>query len=282
MIRGLYIASSGMTANERLQEMISNNIANAETVGYKSDNGVLRSFPDELLYRMNDNAGGPGSGTTGPIGMLSTGALLQEMVPNFVQGALQKSDNPYAEAIIDTPPVGGQGPNKRSYFAVYDPKSQQKMFTRDGDFQVDPTNLLTTGSGEYVLPVDKKTGLSDPNLRIYVDPQSGQHTIVDQQGKSANAQGVAYDSLFQEGIVDISDSTKLNKYGDNNFLLGTGAQEAQGTGQVQKGQLEQSNVDLSGQMVSMMNVMRSYEANQKMIRTLDDSLSQALTVGKVE
>ncbi|MGZ4112921.1 MAG: flagellar basal body rod C-terminal domain-containing protein, partial [Tumebacillaceae bacterium] len=87
-----------------------------------------------------------------------------------------------------------------------------------------------------------------------------------------------YDSLFHEGIVDITDSTKLNKHGDTNFVGGT---EAQGTGEVQQGQLEQSNVDLSSSMVSMMNVMRSYEANQKMIRTLDDTLSKAMSVGQV-
>lgn len=277
MIRGLYIATSGMTANERLQEVISNNIANANTVGYKDDTGVIRSFPDMLLYRMNDGADGVGAHHTGPVGTLSNGALLEEVLPRFVQGALQPSDNPYAQAIVDNPrPLDANGkliePNRRSYFAVLDPKTGQKMYTRDGDFQVDPaTNMLLTSSGEFVLPIDNKTNTSAANMRIVVDPQTKQHHIVDAQGRN-------FDSLYHEGIVDITDSTKLNKYGDNNFIGGT---ETGATGVVQKGQLEQSNVDLSSSMVSMMNVMRSYEANQKMIRTLDDTLDKADSVGRL-
>jgi flagellar basal-body rod protein FlgF len=282
MIRGLYIATSGMTANERLQEVISNNIANANTVGYKDDTGVIRSFPDMLLYRMNDGANGPGAHNPGPVGKLSNGALLEEVLPRFVQGALQPSDNPYAQAIVDNPPTNPQEPNRRSYFAVLDPKTGQKMYTRDGDFHVDPVNnMLMTSTGEFVLPMDNKTNTSAANMRIAVDPKTGDRHIVDAQGNRAtvvNNTSVQYDTLFHEGIVDITDSSKLNKYGDTNFVGGT---EAQGTGEVQKGQLEQSNVDLSTSMVSMMNVMRSYEANQKMIRTLDDTLDKATSVGRI-
>lgn len=280
MIRGLYIAASGLTANERLQEVVSNNIANADTVGYKGDIGVLRSFPQELLYRMNDNAGGPGANTPGPIGTLSNGALLQEVLPMFVQGALVKSDNPNAQAIIDNPSAGLS--NERSYFAVYDPRAQQKMYTRSGDFNVDPsTNFLGTATGDFVLPVDKQTGLADVNMRVLVDPKTGQHQIADANGNTVDAKGVPYATRFQEGIVDINDSTKLNKYGDTNFTLGQGGNEVRGTGQVQKGQVEQSNVDLSTQMVSMTDVMRSYEANQQMIKTLDNSLGKAVTIGQI-
>ncbi|MGZ4162676.1 MAG: flagellar hook-basal body protein [Tumebacillaceae bacterium] len=278
MIRGLYIATSGMTANERMQEVISNNIANANTVGYKDETGVMRSFPEMLLYRLHDNADGQGAHNPGSIGMLGNGALLEEVLPRFVQGALQKSDNPNAQAIVDNPPTATE-PNRRSYFAVFDGKSGQKMYTRDGDFQIDPaSNRLVTSNGEFVLPIDNTTQKADANMRIVADPKTGEHHITDAQGNLVNPQNVAYDSLFHEGIIDITDSTKLNKHGDTNFVGGT---EAQGTGEVQQGQLEQSNVDLSSSMVSMMNVMRSYEANQKMIRTLDDTLGKAVEVGQV-
>jgi flagellar basal-body rod protein FlgF len=274
MIRGLYIANSGLTANERLQEMNSNNIANANTVGYKGDDGIVRSFPEMLLYRMNDDKGGFNAQQK-KVGTLGTGALLEEMSPRFVQGALKPSDNPYAYAILDTPPAANE-PNRRTYFAVS--SHGQTMFTRDGDLHVQAgTGYLSTSKGDPLLPVDGRDGTVMTNLRMRVE-NDGTVSYIDTATNRPFVGPAVNPPRPQLGTVDIQDSTKLNKYGDTYF---TGGQQVQSTGTVVKGQLEQSNVDLQQQMVSMINVMRSYEANQRMVRTLDGTLEKAVSIGRL-
>jgi len=281
MIRGLYTATSGMTLNERMQEVVSNNIANANTVGYKGDTGVIRSFPEELLLRMHDNKGGVGAennnGQLGPIGQLSQGAMLEEVIPRFVQGQLTSSDNPHAYAIVDAPQPQNEI-NRRSYFAVS--AAGQTMYTRDGDFKVQAgTDFLVTTKGDPVLPIDSRTGLPVADARIRV-AQDGSYQMVTANGQPYPAPNAANPNAPQPqfGIVDVQDSTQLAKYGETYFR---GGQAVQSTGELNKGQLEQSNVDLAQTMVTMMNVMRSYEANQRMIRSLDSTLEKAVSVGRI-
>lgn len=272
MIRGLYIATSGMTANERLQEMNSNNIANANTIGYKSDDGVVRSFPELLAYRLKDDKGGVGKGDNVAIGQLGYGAALEEMVPRFVQGLLKESDNPYARAILDTPP-GADEPNRRSFFPVS--VGNETMYTRDGDFKVQTgTNYLVTTKGDAVLPIDAATGDVMQNVRIRVQADGTLEYVDAATGQPFAAPG----QQPTMGVVDIVDSHALRKYGETYFA---GGQAEQGTGRIVERQLEQSNVDLAASMVSMMNVMRSYEANQRMIRTLDSTLEKAVSIGRL-
>lgn len=267
MIRGLYIATSGMLSNQRMQDVVSNNIANANTVGFKTDTGVFRSFPEELLTRINDSQGGVGADRK-TIGQLPSGTTLEEVLPRFVQGGLADSDNPHARAIIDGPPTAEE-PFRRSYFPVS--VGNQTMYTRDGDFHVQAvTNFLVTTGGEAVLPTDANgQPVADARIRVR---QNGQYEFVNQQGQP-------YPALLQLGVVDIADSTKMQKYGETYFSGGQVA--AQSTGVIQQGKLEQSNVDLAQSMVSMISVSRMYEANQRMIRTLDTTLEKATSVGRL-
>jgi len=276
MIRGLYTATSGMTLNERMQEIVSNNIANANTVGYKGDTGVIRSFPEELLLRMNDNKSGVGAekNNMGTIGSVSYGALLEEAIPRFVAGTLKASDNPHARAIVDLPQAEGSGREyARSYFPVL--VGNQTMLTRDGDFGVQTgTNLLITSRGNYVLPVNTVTGQPMTDARIRVG-QNGAYEYVNAAGQPLQPNAQVNPA---QGVVDVADSRQLEKYGETYFR---GGQVERGTGQMNQGQLEQSNVDLSASMVTMMNVVRSYEANQRMIRSLDSTLEKAVSVGRL-
>lgn len=281
MIRGLYISQSGMQSNERMQEVITNNIANANTVGYKSDTGVVRSFPDELLYRIHDQQGGVGSNNR-KLGTLSNGAFLEEIVPRFVQGQLAASDNPHARAIIDGPLRDDQD-YRRAFFPVAERNSGNVMYTRDGDFHVEQgTNFLVDSGGNYVVPVNQNSHNAMGNLRIQVN-QDGQYNITDPFG-TAYIPPVGTGTV-QQGILYIQDSNKLEKYGDTLYRGGTvitnNAEWAGLSSKVAEKQVEQSNVDIAGSMVSMLQVMRSYEANQKMIRTLDSTLEKAVSVGRL-
>ncbi|KEO83311.1 flagellar hook-basal body protein [Tumebacillus flagellatus] len=284
MIRGLYIAQSGMHSNERMQEVLSNNISNANTVGYKGDTSVVRSFPDELLYRMNDTlTGGPG-GNNRKIGTLNNGAFVEEVVPRFVQGQLVASDNPHARAIIDSPPTDSND-FRRAFFPVLERNSGKVMYTRDGDFQVEPgTNFLVDSGGNYVLPVNSQTHNAVNDARIQVG-SDGAYAVTDATGRAYQIPQALRGSTNAEGIVYLQDSNKLEKYGDTLYQGGTvitdNAQYGQLSSQMVSKQLEQSNVDMASSMVSMIQVMRSYEANSRMIKTLDGSLEKAVSIGRL-
>lgn len=101
MIPGLTTSASGLLAEERLQQLLSNNLANVQTPGFKSSSGSFLSFPEELLQRVNY-----GSATGTSIGTLGTGVTLQEGVPMFMQGVLNTTNNGLAVAIVDTGPSG--------------------------------------------------------------------------------------------------------------------------------------------------------------------------------
>lgn len=278
MIRGLYIASSGMTSNQRAQEIISNNIANANTVGYKADNGITRSFSEELLIRIGNEGGNPPASRQ--VGRMSYGAILEEVLPRFVQGGLMDSDNPYAHALVDgplTPAQLEQTPYRRAFFPVR--VAEETMYTRNGDFRVQTgTSFLVTTAGDPVLPVDAGTGESLPDARIRVNTLDGKNYTYEYVDAEGNAYNGAGNPTF--GGVDILDASQMKKFGDNYFSGGEEA-EMNGTSKFVRGQLEGSNVDLADTMVSMMNVMRSYEANQRMIRTLDGTLEKAVNIGRL-
>lgn len=104
MMTGLTTAASGMLADERMQQMLSNNLANAQTPGFKTSSGSILEFPQQLMMRMNYGAnGGPVIGTTG------TGAVFQEGVPLFIQGMLQSSGRNLDVALADSTPSGTYG-----------------------------------------------------------------------------------------------------------------------------------------------------------------------------
>lgn len=96
MLKGLYTATSAMIAQERRTEMLSNNIANANTPGYKADEGAMRAFPEMLLSRMESGRFQTSSGKgfsvplQSPIGGINTGTYMQELIPQFTQGTLKQ------------------------------------------------------------------------------------------------------------------------------------------------------------------------------------------------
>ncbi|MCF8567479.1 flagellar basal body protein [Alicyclobacillus tolerans] len=102
MIRGLTTAASGMLADERMQELLTNNLANAQTPGYKSSNGSMLEFPQQLLSAINYN----GSGQRTPVGSMGTGVVLQEGVPLFTQGQITPTQRNLDVAISDSTPAG--------------------------------------------------------------------------------------------------------------------------------------------------------------------------------
>jgi flagellar basal-body rod protein FlgG len=250
VIRGLYTASSGMIAEMARNDVTANNLANVNTTGYKRDTAIAGSFPEVFLHRVNDQR--LGDRTTSPvIGGLGTGAIIEEIVTVHEQGQLRESANPFDLAIA------GEG-----FFAVQNEKGT--FHTRNGSFTLDGQGYLVTLEGDMVL------GQTGP---IKIGASSD--VVIDSAGKiTVDGQTIA--TLRLETPDDI---TQLSKQGDSLF---TGGQATAGiSGQVKQKFTDGSNVNVINEMINMITISRAYEANQKILSSMDHTLGQAMGVGKV-
>ncbi|MBO0962797.1 flagellar hook-basal body protein [Neobacillus sp. MM2021_6] len=286
MIRGLYSAASGMYSLERKQEALANNLANAQTPGFKKDDTVLRAFPNLLMTRIRDfNENGNASGTTQipgqpvPIGELSTGVYAQERIPSFQQGSLVQSSMPL-DVAIDDQAIPMQNVNGRiikptAFFAVQLPDGGVG-YTRNGKFDLDGNGNVVTADGYRVIganhqPIQLANGTRKEDLQISADGQI--------MANSAN--------VGQIGIAVVQNPFELRRLGGNVYQSDTQAPFIQDAGGVnpgvslQQGYVEQSNVDAGQTMSEMMLTVRGYEANQKVISVYDQSLQQLSSVGKL-
>ena len=226
MDRGLYIAASGMLAEQIRQEQIANDLANASTAGYKADRTAQSTFGDLLLAN---------SGTGAVIGRQSTAVQVASIETDFTPAAARDTGEPLDFAIT------GEG-----FFAVQTP--QGVRYTRNGQFALDAQGRLVTARGDLVLgrggaPIASRDGKVDARLI---------------------------------GVVNL---TNPRKEGDS-LVSGTPAGAA--TGQVRAGALEASGADAARAMVDMIASMRAFEAGQKVIQAIDDTLGRAATqVGAV-
>jgi flagellar basal-body rod protein FlgG len=222
MERGLYIAASGMIAEQMRQDAIANDLANASTPGYKADRVTQSSFPELLLSNTE-------TGQT--VGSLGMGAYADSMVTNLAPQATRVTDEPLDLAIA------GDG-----FFGVQTP--QGLRYTRNGQFGVSPQGLLIDQNGNQVL------------------------------GRGGGPVRVAADGTVDGRAVGVFRVNGARKEGDNYF---TGAAGGQADGQVQVGALEGSGIDPARVMVDMIASFRAYEAGQKTIQTIDDTLRRTAT-----
>jgi flagellar basal-body rod protein FlgG len=277
VIRGLYIAASGMIAQQRKQEIVVNNLVNAATPGYKQDDPSVRAFRDMLLNRLGERVRDSGdplpSAQVGPLGL---GATLEDSLPRWTPGPLTETKRKQDFAIVDPPgrPVRGPGAVE-AFFAVEGPGGQM-YFTRDGQFVEGPDGRLYTSSGYRVLAAGPD-GQVVPGSSVGLDANGAVHAY-DGAGVEMVAGGLA--------VVD-APVASLQKQGNGLYALqagagGPGGVIAPSPAQVRQGFLEQSNVDPGDTMVQMIDVVRAYEANQKVIHTIDQSMDKLVNqVGRV-
>ena len=266
MLRGMYGAAAGMIAQQQRQEMLTNNLANANTPGYKADQASMRSFPNMLLKAM-DTAGMPPFQAP-YIGELTTGVYLHERMPNFRQGDLAETGNNTDIALLQgvLPPTESGRPGALFYTVQAD--NGEVRYTRNGNFAVDGQGFLTTTEGHYLLGAD------------------GAPLQVDNEEFRVNEDGVLLTAeeavIGQLNIVYADDPMLLVKEG-NGLLRFEGEGElptALGndaiTYQLQQGFIERSNVDASQTMTEMMSAYRSFEANQRVLQAYDQSMDKAV------
>lgn len=257
MVKGLYTAYTGMIHQQKRLDVISNNLANSATVGFKREGGTARSFDDELAIKIKDSSEGY---VDRGIGNMSMGVKFGETYRDYSQGSLRVTDNEYDLAL------SGEG-----FFQISFTNKQGETstkLTRDGNFTVNTQGYLVTKDGDFVLGTD--------GGRIQIDPNA--ETTIDATGR-----------IFQENmavatisVVDVEDYDYLQKYGENLYDLVEGGQLTESVAVVEQGCLEQSNVQVVKEMVEMINVTRAYETNQKAIQAVDETLDKAVNqVGRV-
>lgn len=222
MDRGLYIAASGMIAEQVRQDLLAQDLANASTPGYKADRATQRTFDEVLLSNTK---------TGQQVGSLGQGVAIDRQATDFTPMTTKQTDEPLDFAIR------GDG-----FFAVQGEEGVR--YTRNGRFTTDANGTLITQTGETVLG------------------RNGQPLRADAAGKVDPA---------QLRVVTLDEPVKAGEG------LYNGQEGAAVTPQiVVSGQLEQSGADPARAMVDMMASMRAFEANQRVIRTIDETLDKAV------
>jgi flagellar basal-body rod protein FlgG len=237
MDRGLYIAASGMLAEQARQDQLANDLANASTPGYKPDRSAQESFGRMLLENR---------ATGQPIGPLDLGARITTTRTDLAAAPLQQTGNSLDVA------VDGEG-----FLAVRTQAGTR--YTRDGQLVVDGKGRLTTATGELVL------GTSGKPITV------GQ--VSDPTKISIDARGTVKVGSRTVGTLAVMSLTGATKRGDTLFTGTPGVRPA-GTN-VQQGFLEGSGVQPAEAMVDMIVSFRSYETAQRAIQSIDTELGRA-------
>ncbi len=254
MVRGWYIGSSGMNAQQNRLDTIANNLANVDTAGYKADTIISKSFPELLLRRGNDDGlytGDFGSADNAPIiGKLGLGVETNENFTEFSQGSFRITDESTDFAL------GGKG-----FFAVQTPDGER--YTRNGNFHLGKEGILETKDGYPVLGEngiirlnDKKFSVNEDGVVLTKDDE-----IVDRMK-----------------VVRFDNERYLKKMGNslwssNNISGEAYIAEGNERPRMMQGYMETSNVNVVNEMVKMIEVNRAYEASQKTIQSEDSMMS---------
>lgn len=254
MNSALWIAKTGLDAQQTRMAVVSNNLANVNTTGFKRGRAVF----EDLLYQNVRQVGGQTSQNTQlPSGlMLGTGVRTVATEKLFTQGNMVQTGNSLDLAI-----------NGRGFFQILMPDGNI-AYTRDGSFQINDQGQMVT-SGGYLL---------QPDIGI---PANTQSITIGADGV-VSAQIAGQTSATQVGTLQLADfinPTGLQPIGENLYVESTASGAPQvgdpsigGLGSIAQGSLESSNVNVVEELVNMIETQRAYEMNSKAIATTDQML----------
>lgn len=257
MNAALWAAKTGLDAQQTEMAVISNNLANVNTTGFKQDRAVF----EDLLYQNQTQAGANTSQTTqSPSGMsIGTGVQVVATEKDYSQGSLTQTGNPLDVAIQ------GQG-----FFQIQMPDGTL-AYTRDGTFQTNAQGQLVNSSGYLVQP-----GITIPQGAQSVTIGSDGTVSVTLAGQSAATQ------IGQIQLANFINPPGLQPIGQNLLTQTaasgspqTGSPGTNGVGTLAQGELEGSNVNVVEELVNMIQTQRAYEMNSKAISTVDQMLQYA-------
>lgn len=257
MVRGLYTGYTGMVNEQKRLDIISNNITNSATVGYKKEGVTNQSFDDVLTLKIRDASVAYQDRV---IGDMSLGVKIGEVYTDFNQGSLRETGNTYDLAI--------EGKGFFPVTVVDKEGNETTKYTRDGSFKRTADGFIVDTNGNH---------LKSENGDLVIPPDANDVSIG--TDGSVFADNMLIDKIK---ITDFEDYAYLKKYGENMYEPVDGAVEMDGNSLIHQGFTEQSNINVVSEMVQMITITRAYEANQKVIQTVDTMLDHAVnSVGKV-
>ncbi|QWH65810.1 flagellar basal-body rod protein FlgG [Bacillus wiedmannii] len=245
-MNGLYIGSMGMMNYMQRINVHSNNVANAQTTGFKAENMTSKVFDVQDTYRRGDGA------------VTNIGSTDYAVVPaathvNLVQGNIQMT-NSDTDFFLDDGTAG-----TASFFVTS--KNNETFLTRDGSFTLNSDRYLQTTSGAFVM------GENNERIRI---PEGARVAV--------QADGTLYDAVTQNNIarlqtktVDAEANARLVQRENKSFALAEGniADLPNGTGTVKNHMLENSNVDMTKEMADLMTDQKMISASQRVMTSFD-------------
>lgn len=255
-MRALGTAATGMLAQQLNVDVISNNIANMTTTGFKRQRAEFQ----DLLYQDLRRAGASSSdaGTIVPSGIqIGVGVKTASVYRIADQGGMQATENTYDLAIQ------GDG-----YFRVLLP-SGEESYTRAGSFQVSATGEIVTQDGYTVLP---SITVPQDALSVTINPSGEVQVKLDGQVNLQNVGQIDLAIFFnQAGLQPMGDN--LYKESTASGAPSIGVPGSTGFGTVRQGYLEGSNVNAVGEITALISAQRAYEMNSKVITTADEMMS---------
>jgi flagellar basal-body rod protein FlgG len=256
MIRSLWIAKTGLDAQQTQLDVVSNNLANVGTTGFKRSRAVF----EDLLYQNLRQSGGQTSDQTRmPSGLqIGTGVRVVATERIHTQGNPTKTDNPRDVSI-----------NGGGFFQVLMPDGTN-AYTRDGSFQPDQNGQLVTANG---YPLQPAITLPQDTTGLTIGRDGT--VSVTQGGSSASVQ------IGQIQLATFMNPAGLESKGENLYVetdASGGANQTapgqNGAGVLNQGYVESSNVNVVEELVNMIQTQRAYEINSKAVQTSDQMLAR--------
>ncbi len=246
MLRAMYTAGTAMITQTRRMDVITNDVSNVETKGFKTDNLVTRSFRDMIIDRIND----PSIYVKDRVGNHNTGIHVDQVFTDFTQGSFETT---YVNTDLA---LEGDG-----FFVIQ--TNDGERYTRTGTFNVDSMGRLVTPRGDFVMGQSGIINVGSDDFQVGLN---GAVTV----------NGNVIDTIR---TVAFPSNADLRKQGDNLFFNYNpeGNAPVAANAQIRQGTLENSNVDSAREIVNMIECQRNYDANQRVLRMIDESLGKTVT-----
>ncbi len=267
MMRALWTGASGMKAQQTNVDTIANNIANVNTVGYKSQSTQFKSLLYQTLSSTSTSSNGDTKATSAQVGL---GTRVSSTNSKFTQGTMTatESDTDFC--------ISGDG-----FFAIAD-ATGNTYYTRAGSFtwalDSDSTRILTTSSGEAVLdydgnPISIPAEVSTENVTVSSDGTVG---YTDDEGNYVyTGQQIALYQFSNPNGLELVGETQYGVTAASGEAMREDTTAGVTRSTISQGYLEASNVDVADEMVNLIIAQRAYELNSKAITTADTMLEQA-------
>ena len=244
MFQGYYDLTSNMITQNRNLNVISNNMTNVSTPGYRMDRIMQSTFREELIYRYDRN------GKT-PVGTVSWVNTADERVTDYTEGGIRETGN-----ALD---VGLTG---RGFFVI--DTGEGPVYTRDGSFNLDNEGYLT-------MPGIGRVQGTNGAIRLTTDKIN-----IDKQGNITSVDGNQFFGTIQ--VVDFADYGQLTKISGSVFRAQAAPQAAQGA-EVNQKFLEDSNVSMAEEMTRMISSQRILQSSAQLLKMYDQLESKMVTMG---